>query len=86
MREIWAYWIQVVGFDAYRIDTVKHVEMGFCVDWSPAIRAAAQGADKSNFLQFGAVVDGSDSKSGSYTGTKPCGIYKMERCQEYPLF
>ena len=86
MREIWAYWIQTVGFDAYRIDTVKHVEMGFWDDWSPAIRAAAQGADKPNFFQFGEVFDGADSKCGSYTGTKTSGIYKMESVLDYPLY
>lgn len=86
MREIWAYWIQTVGFDAYRIDTVKHVEMGFWDDWSPAIRAVAQAADKPNFFQFGEVFDGSDSKCGSYTGTKASGIYKMESVLDYPLY
>ena len=65
MTEIWSYWINAVGFDAYRIDTVKHVEMGFWDEWSPAIRAAAQAADKPNFFQFGEVYDGSDSKVGS---------------------
>ena len=86
MKEIWAYWIQTVGFDAYRIDTVKHVEMGFWDDWSPAMRAVAQGVDKPNFFQFGEVFDGSDSKCGSYTGTKTSGIYKMDSVLDYPLY
>ena len=75
-----------MGFDAYRIDTVKHVEMGFWDDWSPAMRAVAQAADKPNFFQFGEVFDGSDSKCGSYTGTKTSGIYKMESVLDYPLY
>jgi len=86
MKEIWTYWINTVGFDAYRIDTVKHVEMGFWDTWSPAIRAAAQAADKPNFFQFGEVFDGSDSKCGSYTGAKTSGIYKMESVLDYPLY
>ncbi|MBU6183399.1 MAG: Ig-like domain-containing protein [Verrucomicrobia bacterium] len=86
MREIWTYWINTVGFDAYRIDTVKHVEMGFWDDWSPAIRAAAQAADRPNFFQFGEVFDGSDSKVGSYTGTKSSGVFKMESVLDYPLY
>ena len=86
MREIWAYWINTVGFDAYRLDTVKHVEMGFWDDWSPAMRAAAQAADKPNFFQFGEVFDGSDAKCGSYTGTKTSGVYKMESVLDYPLY
>ncbi|NBR62938.1 MAG: hypothetical protein EBT77_01240 [Verrucomicrobia bacterium] len=86
MKEIWTYWINAVGFDAYRLDTVKHVEMGFWDTWSPEIRKAAQAADKPNFFQFGEVFDGSDSKCGSYTGTKSSGVYKMESVLDYPLY
>ena len=86
MKEIWTHWIDSVGFDAYRLDTVKHVEMGFWNEWSPAIRAAAQAADKPNFFQFGEVFDGSDAKVGSYTGTKSGGNYKMESVLDYPLY
>ena len=81
-----SYWINTVGFDSYRLDTVKHVEMGFWDDWSPAIRAVAQVADKPNFFQFGEVFDGSDAKVGSYTGTKTSGVYKMEGVLDYPLY
>jgi len=86
MKEIWTYWIQAAGFDAYRLDTVKHVEMGFWNEWSPHIRAAAQAADKPNFFQFGEIFDGSDAKVGSYTGTKSGGNYKMESALDYPLY
>jgi glycosidase len=86
MKEIWTHWIDSVGFDAYRLDTVKHVEMGFWNEWSPAIRTAAQTADKPNFFQFGEIFDGSDSKVGSYTGTKSGGNYKMESVLDYPLY
>ncbi|MBU3666102.1 MAG: hypothetical protein FGM15_09555, partial [Chthoniobacterales bacterium] len=86
MKEIWSYWISTAGFDAYRIDTVKHVEMGFWDEWSPAVRAAAQAADKPNFFQFGEVFDGNDSKVGAYTGTKSGGNYKMESALDYPLY
>jgi uncharacterized repeat protein (TIGR01451 family) len=86
MKEIWTHWIESVGFDAYRLDTVKHVEMGFWNEWSPHIRAAAQAADKPNFFQFGEIFDGSDAKVGSYTGTKSGGNYKMESVLDYPLY
>jgi alpha-amylase len=86
MSEIWTYWLQTVGFDAYRIDTVKHVEMGFWDTWSPAIREAARVADKPNFFQFGEIYDGSDTKVGSYTGSKTTGVFKMESAIDYPLY
>ena len=86
MKEIWSYWINAAGFDAYRIDTVKHVEMGFWDEWTPVVRAAAAAADKPNFFMFGEVFDGSDSKCGSYTGTKSGGNYKMDSVLDYPMY
>lgn len=86
MQEIWSYWINEVGFDAFRLDTVKHVEMGFWDEWCPAMRSAAAAAGKPNFLQFGEIFDGSDEKVGSYTGTKSGGSYKMESAIDYPLY
>ena len=86
MKEIWSYWINEIGFDAFRLDTVKHVEMGFWDEWSPAMRAAAAAADKPNFFQFGEILDGSDAKVGSYTGSKSGGNYKMESAIDYPLY
>jgi glycosidase len=86
MAEIFSHWIQNVGFDAYRIDTVKHVEMGFWDNWSPRIRATALASDKPNFFQFGEVYDGSDAKCGSYTGQKSTVNYKMESVLDYPLY
>ena len=41
MAEIYKYWIGQAGFDGFRIDTVKHVEMGFWQDWCPPIHAYA---------------------------------------------
>jgi glycosidase len=86
MAEIYSYWIRTVGFDAFRIDTVKHVEMGFWDNWSPRIRAAAAAVDKPNFFQFGEVYDGSDAKCGSYTGSKTTAPFKMESVVDYPLY
>lgn len=86
MKEIWSYWINAAGFDAYRIDTVKHVEMGFWDTWAPAIRVAAAAADKPNFFMFGEVFDGSDSKCGSYTGTKSSSAFKLDSVLDYPLY
>jgi glycosidase len=86
MAGIFSYWINTVGFDAFRVDTVKHVEMDFWDNWSPRIRSAAAAADKPNFFQFGEVYDGSDAKCGSYTGEKSTANYKMESVLDYPLY
>jgi glycosidase len=86
MAEIYSWWIQQVGFDAFRVDTVKHVEMDFWNDWNPRIRAAAAEAGKPNFFQFGEIYDGSDAKVGSYTGTKSSANFKFDSAVDFPLY
>lgn len=86
MGEIYSFWISQAGFDGFRIDTVKHVEMGFWDAWCPVIRSNATAVAKPNFFQFGEVYDGNDAKCGSYTGTKTTSTYKMESVLDYPLY
>lgn len=86
MVEIYKYWIGQAGFDGFRIDTVKHVEMGFWQDWCPLIQAYATSIGKSNFFMFGEVYDGSDAKCGAYTGTQGGGAFKLDSVLDYPLY
>lgn len=65
--EVFAYWIQSVGFDGFRIDTLKHQEPEFFDVFAPAIRQYAQTLGKKNFLMFGEAFDGNDELLGSYT-------------------
>ncbi len=75
MVNIYRYWIEQGGFDGFRIDTIKHVDIGFWPQFNPAIRAHAAALGKTNFLQFGEVYDGADAKCGYYTVTgNPDGI------------
>ena len=86
MVEIYKYWIGQAGFDGFRIDTVKHVEMSFWQNWSPLLHAYTAGIGKPNFFMFGEVYDGSDSKCGSYTGTKSGGAFALDSVLDYPLY
>ncbi|HKW29996.1 MAG TPA: alpha-amylase family glycosyl hydrolase, partial [Verrucomicrobiae bacterium] len=92
MTRIYEYWIRQAGFDAFRIDTAKHVEMGFWQEWCPAIRAFATAHGKPDFFMFGEVLDHSDAKCGSYTGTmggtggRPQGPFKLDSVLDYPLY
>ncbi|TAL05522.1 MAG: hypothetical protein EPO07_03395, partial [Verrucomicrobia bacterium] len=85
MAAIYQYWI-AQGFDGFRIDTVKHVEMGFWQEWSPLIHAYAATNSKPNFFMFGEVYDGSDSLCGSYTGTQSGGAFTLDSVVDYPLY
>ncbi len=86
MGEIYNFWVNQAGFDGFRIDTVKHVEMGFWDAWCPVVRSNAASIAKPNFFQFGEVYDGNDAKCGSYTGSKTTSTYKMESVLDYPLY
>jgi alpha-amylase len=67
MAAAFAYWIDVGDFDGFRIDTIKHVEHGFWLDFASRIRAHARTVGKDNFFLFGEAFDGNDAKIGSYT-------------------
>jgi len=86
MVEIYKYWIGHAGFDGFRIDTVKHVEMGCWQNWCPLIHSYAATNGKPNFFMFGEVYDGSDSLCGSYTGTQGGGPFKLDSVLDYPLY
>ena len=86
MVEIYKYWIGQAGFDGFRIDTVKHVEMGFWQNWAPLVHSYAASIGKPNFFMFGEVYDGLDSKCGSYTGTQTGGAFALDSVVDYPLY
>jgi alpha-amylase len=67
MAAAFAYWIDAADVDGFRIDTIKHVEHGFWVDFNGRIRSHARAIGKDNFFIFGEAFDGSDVRIGSYT-------------------
>ena len=86
MAAIYNYWIGQAGFDGFRIDTTKHVDMGFWQNWCPAVHSYAYKIGFPNFFMFGEVEDGSESKCGSYTGTMGGGAFKQDSVLDYPLY
>ncbi len=86
MIKIYEYWIAQAGFDAFRIDTVKHVEMGFWQQWCPAVHAFAAAQGKPDFFMFGEVPHPSNAKVGSYTGTMGGGPFKLDSVLDYTLY
>lgn len=86
MAAIYNYWINQAGFDGFRIDTTKHVDMGFWQTWCPAVHSYAATNGYPNFFMFGEVYDGSESKCGSYTGTMGGGAFKQDSVLDYPLY
>ncbi len=67
--QVYSYWIREGDVDGFRIDTVKHVELGFWQYFCPAVRQYAANLGKTKFFMFGEDFDYSDTKVGAYTGT-----------------
>ncbi len=86
MIKIYEYWIERAGFDGFRIDTVKHVDMGFWQEWCPAIHSFAAAHGKPDFFMFGEVLSHSDAKCGSYVGAENGGPFKLDSVLDYPLY
>ncbi|HOX44177.1 MAG TPA: alpha-amylase family glycosyl hydrolase [Myxococcota bacterium] len=67
LADSFARWIARADFDGFRIDTLKHVELGFWDDFCPRMRRFALERGKRNFFMFGEAFDGDDNLLGSYT-------------------
>lgn len=60
-------WVELVDFDGFRIDTVKHVEHEFWQVFATEVRQRLKRQGKERFLMFGEAFDGNDQLLGSYT-------------------
>jgi pullulanase-type alpha-1,6-glucosidase len=69
MTGIFEFWIDQLGIDGYRVDTVKHVNLEFWQRLAPAVQAYAHSHGKPNFFVFGEVFD-SDVTVPSVYSTK----------------
>jgi len=86
MANIYEYWVGQADFDAFRIDTTKHIDQGFWQFWCPQMHQFGRDIGKTNFFMFGEVEDGSDAYCGQYTGAKAGGNYELDSLVDYPLY
>jgi glycosidase len=93
MIAIYEYWINQIGFDAFRVDTVLEVDQGCWQSFCPAIYSctatnvpSGAASANTNFFMFGEVDNGSESIVGPYTGTEAGGPYEFESTEDYPLY
>ncbi len=57
MTKLWSSWITKFDIDGYRIDTTKHVNPEFWVEFLPKVKATARAVGKGEFPIFGEVAD-----------------------------
>jgi len=93
MIDIYEYWINQIGFDAYRVDSVLEVDHGCWQTFCPAIYAftatnipTGATSPNTNFFMFCEADNGSESTVGPYTGNEDGGPYEFESTEDYPLY
>lgn len=69
MIEIFSNIVTQFKPDGFRVDTVKHVNMEFWSEFSPAVIKHAQSVGIPNFIMFGEVYSGDPDILSSYTTT-----------------
>ncbi|WP_114558324.1 pullulanase-type alpha-1,6-glucosidase [Desertihabitans aurantiacus] len=65
MIDIYSTWAEF-GIDGFRIDTVKHVNLEFWQEFSPAVLEAAR-AGNEDFFMFGEVFDANPAYTSTFT-------------------
>jgi glycosidase len=75
MIDVYKTWVDF-GVDGFRIDTTKHVNLGFWQKFSPAMQAEARRIGNPDFFMFGEVFDARPSFMSTYTtaGTLPATL------------
>ncbi len=69
MKRIFTSWIDTLGIDGYRVDTVKHVNMEFWQALAPHVKQYAAMRGKKDFFVFGEVFDANPAVTSRYTTT-----------------
>ncbi|GAA2856463.1 hypothetical protein GCM10010517_14780 [Streptosporangium fragile] len=67
MIDIYRTWVRETGIDGFRIDTAKHVDMGFWERFSPALRGYAAGLGNKRFFMFGEVYSSEPAFTSRYS-------------------
>jgi glycosidase len=65
--EVYAFYIEEVGVDGFRIDTIKHVHHAFWDAFSERLRKRLGPERAKQLILFGEVYDHNSTKVGSYT-------------------
>ncbi|MFI6480774.1 pullulanase-type alpha-1,6-glucosidase [Nonomuraea sp. NPDC050663] len=67
MIDIYRSWVREAGVDGFRIDTAKHVDMGFWEKFSPALRGYAAQLGNKRFFMFGEVFSSDAAFTSRYS-------------------
>jgi len=67
MIDIYQTWVEDIGVDGFRIDTVKHVNIEFWQQFAPALTGYAASIGNEDFFMFGEIFDADPRFMSRYT-------------------
>ena len=79
--EVYKYWIAFADIDGYRIDTVKHMDLGATRLFASAMHEFAQSIGKDNFLLLGEITGG---RSNAFITLETTGLDAALGVDEIP--
>lgn len=86
MSKIWEYWIENTGVSGFRIDTVKHVDMGFWEYFLPRLRQKTTGLGRDNYFTFGEIYGAGDFFMDDYIGILQGSPYKLDAALDFQYY
>ncbi|MFD7755059.1 pullulanase-type alpha-1,6-glucosidase [Streptomyces sp. NPDC059757] len=66
MEKIYEKWVRDFDIDGFRIDTVKHVDLGFWTQWATALDTYAARHGRDDFFMFGEVYSADTALTSPY--------------------
>ncbi|MEU7024456.1 pullulanase-type alpha-1,6-glucosidase [Streptomyces sp. NPDC046203] len=66
MKKIYEKWVHDFDVDGFRLDTVKHVNLGFWTQWATALDAYAKKQGRDDFFMFGEVYSADPAVTAPY--------------------
>lgn len=86
MVAIWSNWLEQTGVSGFRVDTVKHVDMGFWSDFLPRLQARATEIGRGDLYVFGEVYGADDSAMAAYLGTMTNPAYRFDAALDFQFY
>lgn len=86
MVAIWSYWLEQTGVSGFRVDTVKHVDMGFWEDFLPRLQSHANSIGRGDLYVFGEVYGANDSAMAQYLGTLTNPVYRFDGALDFQFY
>lgn len=92
LRGYFRFWIDKVGIDGYRVDTVMYVRPEFFEGFvnstetgNMGVRKYAESKGKNDFILFGEAFNSSDAVSAKYTKDPDTGVNRLDSAIYFPL-